>query len=55
MSKKNKCSCGKHKKEHHEEMSDSEKLKHLKECLRDVIKRLECIKELVDEFSSNIE
>jgi len=31
-------------------MNQSEKVKHLKECLRDVIDRLQGIKEMVDEF-----
>ncbi len=51
MSEKKKCSCGKHEKGHHEEMSDSEKIEHLKECLGDVIERLDCIKEMVDKIS----
>jgi hypothetical protein len=50
MSKKKDCSCGKHKKGHHEEMSHSEKVVHLKECLGDVIDRLECIKEMVEKL-----
>lgn len=50
MAEKKDCSCGKHKKGHHEEMSQSEKVKHLKECLGDVIDRLQCIKEMVDKF-----
>ena len=50
MSKKKDCSCGKHEKGHHKEMSQSEKVNHLKECLGDVIDRLQCIKEMVDEF-----
>ena len=55
MSKKKECSCGKHEKGHHEEMSHSEKVKHLKECLGDVIDRLECIKEMVEKFPSETE
>jgi len=53
MSKKKDCSCEKHKKDHHEEMNQSEKIKHLNECLEDVIGRLECIKEIVIKLSSN--
>lgn len=52
MLKKKDCSCGKHQKSHHEEMSNTEKVEHLKECLGDVIDRLECIKEIVDSFPS---
>lgn len=48
MAKKKECSCGKHKKAHHDQMSHSEKVVHLKECLGDVIDRLECIKEIVE-------
>ncbi len=50
MSKKKECSCGQHKKSHHDEMSHSEKVEHLKECLGDVIHRLECIKEIVEKL-----
>ncbi|MFX0087382.1 MAG: hypothetical protein ACFFAU_17160 [Candidatus Hodarchaeota archaeon] len=50
MSKKRNCSCGKHKKGHHEEMSHSEKVEHLKDCLGDVIHKLECVKELIEEL-----
>lgn len=51
MSQKKDCSCGKHKKGHHEEMNQPEKIEHLKDCLKDVIDRLECIKEMVEEYS----
>ncbi|UCE13262.1 MAG: hypothetical protein JSV04_13885 [Candidatus Heimdallarchaeota archaeon] len=51
MSKKKECSCGKHKKGHHEEMSQSEKIEHLKGCIGDVIERLECIKELAEKIT----
>ncbi|MHA2293177.1 MAG: hypothetical protein ACXACK_13550 [Candidatus Hodarchaeales archaeon] len=47
MSKKKDCSCGKHKKGHHEEMSQPETIDHVIDCLGDVIDRLECIKEAV--------
>ncbi|UCG01239.1 MAG: hypothetical protein JSW11_16680 [Candidatus Heimdallarchaeota archaeon] len=50
MSENKKCSCGKHEKGHHEEMNQVERVKHLKECLGDVIDRLQCIKEMVDKF-----
>ena len=53
MSLKNECSCGKHEKGHHEKMNRSEKIKHLNECLKDVIERLECIKEITAELSSD--
>ncbi len=51
MSQKKDCSCWKHKEGHHEEMSHSEKIAHLKECLGDVIERLECIKEMAEKIS----
>jgi hypothetical protein len=50
MSKKKKCSCEKHKKGHHEEMSQSEMIEHVKDCLSDVIDRLACIKEAVEKI-----
>ncbi|MFX0016231.1 MAG: hypothetical protein ACFFB2_13200 [Promethearchaeota archaeon] len=51
MSEKKECSCGKHKKSHHEKMSPKEKIEHLKECLGEVVTRLECIKEIIEELS----
>ncbi len=51
MSKKKNCSCGKHKNEHHEEMTKSESLAHVKECLSNTIEKLECIKEVLDNIS----
>ena len=51
MSKKEKCSCGKHKSEHHKEMTQSELIAHVKECLTGAIDRLECIKEVMDRIT----
>ena len=48
---KNKCTCKKNEKGNHEEMSHSEKIEHLKECLGEVINRLECIKEMAEKIS----
>ena len=50
MSKKSNCSCGKHKKGHHNEMTQSESLEHVKECLENTIEQLECIKETLDKI-----
>ncbi|MHA1967335.1 MAG: hypothetical protein ACW964_06000 [Candidatus Hodarchaeales archaeon] len=51
MSEKKKCTCGKHKGEHHKEMTKIESLEHAKECLTSTIERLECIKDTLDKIS----
>jgi hypothetical protein len=51
MSNKKKCSCGKHKSEHHEEMTQSELITHVKDCLKDAIHKLECIQEVLDKVA----
>ncbi|MFO7836617.1 MAG: hypothetical protein R6V83_08180 [Candidatus Thorarchaeota archaeon] len=45
-----KCNCG--DSEHHKEMSEEARLEHLKECLGDVIERMECIRSGLDEIGA---
>ncbi len=51
MSEKKKCTCGKHKEKHHEEMTPRESFEHIKECLTSTIEKLECIKDTLDKIS----
>jgi len=53
MSKEKNCSCGKHKNERHNEMTQSEQIAHVKECLTDAIDRLECIKEVIEKIKTD--
>ena len=50
MSKKKKCSCSNHESDHHKEMTQSEQIAHVKECLTDAIDKLECIKEVIEKI-----
>ena len=51
MSEKKRCTCDKHKGDHHKEMTKTESLEHAKECLTSTIERLECIKDVFDKIS----
>ncbi len=46
--KMTKCKCGDSK--HHKEMSDDERLDHLKECFDEALERIQCVREELEKL-----
>ncbi len=52
MSDKKDCKCGNHGKKHHKEMSHAETVEHSKECLDNIIEKLQCLRESLENLQT---
>lgn len=52
MAKPKGCTCEGHEKDHHQKMNQAEKIEHFKECFNDILERMNCLKEAIDDISA---